>query len=68
MGWWVTKVWVVGDWGMVGDAGVLIGKLGTDAKPIVDRVKEIAAIVWKTQAIAEKLPRNSPNPMLEQDR
>ena len=51
-------------WGMVGDAGVVLGKLGNDAKPIVDRVKEIAEIVWKTQARTEELPSNSPNPML----
>ncbi len=54
-------------WGMVGDAGVVVGKLGADAKPIVDRVKEIAEIVWKTQARAEELPSNSLNPMLGHD-
>ncbi|GAB2901714.1 hypothetical protein ACCI51_13170 [Microbulbifer echini] len=51
-------------WGMVGDAGVVLGKLGKDAKPIVDRVKEVAEIVWKTQARTEELPSNSPNPMI----
>lgn len=51
-------------WGMVGDAGVVLGKLGTDSKPIVDRVKEVAEIVWKTQARTEELPSNSHNPML----
>lgn len=54
-------------WGMVGDAGVVLGKLGADAKPIVDRVKEIAEIVWKTQARTEELPSDSINPMLEHD-
>ncbi|HDO1375211.1 TPA: hypothetical protein P2R00_002469 [Aeromonas veronii] len=53
-------------WGLVGDAGVVLGKLGTDAKPIVDRIKEIAEIAWKTQARAEELPSSSPNPMLGQ--
>jgi hypothetical protein len=52
-------------WGMVGDAGVILGKLGTDAKPIVDRVKEIAEIVWRTQARTEELPSDSPSPLLE---
>jgi phosphoenolpyruvate synthase/pyruvate phosphate dikinase len=54
-------------WGLVGDAGVVLGKLGTDAKPIVDRVREIAEIAWKTQARAEELPSDSPNPMIEHD-
>lgn len=54
-------------WGLVGDAGVVLGKLGKDAKPIVDRVKEIAAIVWRTQARAEELPSGVENPMLEKD-
>jgi len=54
-------------WGLVGDAGVVLGKLGNDAKPIVDRVKEIAEIVWRTQARTEELSTDSPNPMLEHD-
>lgn len=54
-------------WGLVGDAGVVIGKLGKDAKPIVDRIKEIAEIVWKTQARREELPSDSQNPMLEHE-
>jgi len=54
-------------WGMVGDAGVVLSKLGTDAKPIVDRVKELVQIVWKTQARTEELPSNSQNPMLQND-
>lgn len=52
-------------WGMVGDAGVVLGKLGNDSKPIVDRIKELAEIVWRTQARTEELPSNSPNPMLD---
>lgn len=54
-------------WGLVGDAGVVLGKLGKDAKPIVDRVKEIAEITWKTQARTEELPSGSQNPVLEHD-
>jgi len=54
-------------WGLVGDAGVVLGKLGNDAKPIVDRIREIAEIVWKTQSRTEELPSNSQNPMLEHD-
>ena len=52
-------------WGLVGDAGVAIGKFGEDAKPFVDRIKELTEIAWKTQAKAEKLPKPSRNPLLE---
>ena len=53
-------------WGLVGDAGVVLGKLGKDAKPIVDRIREVAQIVWKTQARTEELPSGTDNPVLEQ--
>ncbi|WP_324026754.1 hypothetical protein [Aeromonas caviae] len=55
-------------WGLVGDAGVVLGKLGTDAKPIVDRIKEIAEIAWKTQARTEELPSSATNPMLNENK
>ncbi len=55
-------------WGMVGDAGVVFGKLGNDAKPIVDRIKEISEIVWRTQARTEELPSDSLSPLLEHDK
>ena len=51
-------------WGLIGDAGVVLGKLGHDAKPIVDRVKEIADIVWQTQSRAEELPSGTQIPLL----
>lgn len=54
-------------WGMVGDASVVLGKLGTDAKPIVDRIKEIADIVWRTQSRAEELPSGTKPPLIEND-
>lgn len=54
-------------WGLVGDAGVMAKKLGNDAKPIVDRIKELSNIVWKTQSKAEELPDDSQNPLLEND-
>lgn len=53
-------------WGLIGDAGVVLGKFGTDPKPIVDRIKEIADIVWRTQSRAEELPSGTGFPMLEQ--
>ncbi len=51
-------------WGLIGDAGIAIGKFGENAKPIVDRIKEIADIVWRTQANAEELPTGSSIPFL----
>lgn len=51
-------------WGLIGDAGVVLGKLGNDAKPIVDRVKEIADIVWQTQSRSEELPSGTQIPLL----
>jgi hypothetical protein len=55
-------------WGLVGEAGVVAGKLGKDAKPIVDRVREIADIVWRTQVRAEELPSGIPLPQLDAPR
>lgn len=52
-------------WGLLGDAGVALGKFGTDAKPIVDRIKELTQIVWRTQSHAEQLPSSCENPLLE---
>jgi len=51
-------------WGLVGDAGVVLGKFGKDAKPLVDRFKELAQIGWKNQARAEELPPDCGNPFL----
>jgi hypothetical protein len=48
-------------WGLVGEAGVVVGKLGEQAKPIVECIKLIADIVWSTQARAEELPSTMPN-------
>jgi len=52
-------------WGLIGEAGVMIGKFGNDVKPIVDRIREIAEIVWRTQARTEELPSGIPSPMLK---
>jgi hypothetical protein len=51
-------------WGIVADGGVLMRKLGEDAKPIVDRIREIAEIAWRSQADAEQLP-SSAKPALQ---
>lgn len=51
-------------WGFLGDAGVVLGKFGEDAKPIIDRAREILQIVWRTQARAEELPSGTPAPFI----
>lgn len=53
-------------WGLVGDAGVAIGKFGKDAKPFVDRIREITQIVWNTQARAEELPSGMELPLMSE--
>lgn len=51
-------------WGLIGDAGVAIGKFGNDAKPFFDRIKEMTEIVWRTQSKAEELPSGTKIPFL----
>lgn len=51
-------------WGLVGDAGVALRKFGEDAKPIVDRVRELTQIIWGAQAKAEGLPASDTIPLL----
>jgi len=53
--------------GLIGEAGVVLGKFGQDAKPIVDRLKEIAKIGWRTQARAENLSYDASPPLLTDD-
>lgn len=50
-------------WGLIGDAGVALGKFGNDAKPIFDRIRELTLLVWATQSRAEGLPSNFPPPL-----
>ena len=51
-------------WGLIGEAGVVLGKFGKDAKPLVDRIREITQIAWRTQARAEELPSGTTLPLL----
>ena len=51
-------------YGLLGEGGVALGKFGKDAKPFVDRVKEVAQIIWRTQARAEELPSDTTLPLL----
>jgi Fe-S-cluster formation regulator IscX/YfhJ len=55
-------------YGLIGDAGVVVGKFGADAKPFVDRVREILEIVWRSQATAEKLPASARPALLTSDK
>lgn len=52
-------------WGIVLEGGVVLKKLGDDAKPIVDRIRELAGLAWRTQARAEDLPTDATLPMGE---
>jgi hypothetical protein len=54
-------------WGLIGEAGVALGKFGKDAKPFVDRIKEIAQITWRTQARSEELPSGTTLPLLSHE-
>ncbi len=51
-------------WGLIGDAGVAVGKFGTNAKPFVDLIREIAEIIWKVQARDAELPEPGGLPQL----
>ncbi len=52
-------------WGLIGDAGLVLAQLGQNAKPIVDRVREIAQIVWDVQIHTVGLPSSTPMKLLE---
>lgn len=47
-------------WGLLIDASIVLKIMGENAKPIVDRVKEIIDIVWGIQIRVEELPSNTP--------
>jgi hypothetical protein len=55
-------------YGLIGDAGVLLGKFGRDAKPFVDRIREMLEIVWRAQANAENLPASARPALLTTDK
>lgn len=54
-------------WGLLGDAGVALGKFGADAKPFVDRIRELLQIAGRTQSRAEELPSGTPIPQVKWD-
>ena len=47
-------------WALVGDAGIIVGKMSDKAKAIVDNVTEIVNIIWHIQARAEELTSGTP--------
>jgi len=51
-------------WGLVAEAGVVQGKLGAEARPLVERIREIAQIVWSTQAVANGLAEGAAPPLV----
>jgi hypothetical protein len=52
-------------WGLIGEAGVVLGKFGEDAKPFFEIIMKIGKIVWNTQSYAEELPSGTPLPRLD---
>jgi hypothetical protein len=54
-------------YGLIGEAGVLLGKFGRDAKPFVDRIREIVQIAWRSQANAEQLPASAKPALLDRE-
>lgn len=42
-------------WGLIGDAGVMLGKFGRDAKPLVDTIKDLTDCIWKAQTRSEQI-------------
>jgi len=51
-------------WGLIGDAGVVISRYGSQADSIANRIFEIIEIIWRTQAITENLESGINNPFL----
>jgi hypothetical protein len=51
-------------WGFFVDASIVFGKIGENAKPFFDRIKDLLDIIWRTQARAEELPSNAQIPFL----
>lgn len=51
-------------YGFILDIGALMRQFGEDAKPMVDRARELMGIVWRTQARTQELPSDSEVPLL----
>lgn len=55
-------------WGFVMDAGPVLGKFGKDAKPLFDRINELAEIIFRAQSVTQELPSSTPLPLLFHDK
>lgn len=47
-------------WGVIIEAGVVLGRFGKEVKPLTDRIREILQIIWTTQAGSLGLPSTTP--------
>lgn len=51
-------------YGIAAQLSSLMHKVGTDSKPIIDRMREILGIAWETQARGDELPSGTEPPLL----
>lgn len=51
-------------YGVAAQLSSLMHKVGTDAKPIIDRMREVLGIAWETQARGDELPSGTEPPLL----
>jgi len=54
-------------WGLIGDAGVALGKFGADAKPFADLIKDLTKVVWGAQARVEEIECSDCLPLLSNE-
>lgn len=47
-------------WGLIGEKGIIIGKVGTEKKVIPELINFLADTIWKIQLRSEKMPVNTP--------
>ncbi len=52
-------------WGLVGDAGIVMGKFGKAAEPIIQIIRQITVKIWAVQSYAEELPSGTNMPLLK---
>ena len=52
-------------WGLLGDARVMIVKIGDQARPLVSRLSELSELAWGIQARGEGISAGSTLPQLE---
>lgn len=51
-------------YGVAAQLSSLMHKVGTDSKPIIDRMREVLGIAWETQARGDELPSGTEPPLL----